>query len=86
MNRRGFLRGLVMAATAVALAPAIELLQEPETPCGGLMWHIENTHNTVTYEPLTMEKLDEVVKYLETKEYLEEIFLFGRTEIHHRKP
>lgn len=38
MNRRGFLRGLVMAATAVALAPAVNLLSEPQTPAQTLIF------------------------------------------------
>lgn len=79
MNRRGFLRGFGLLVASVALAPAIDLLAEPETPCGGLIWQIQNSGTTVPYEPLTIAKLEEVLRILESQPPAEHIIYFSKS-------
>lgn len=51
---------------AVALAPAVKLLQEEETICGGLLWQIKNSGNRVTYNANpTLADFDEMIRTLD---------------------
>jgi hypothetical protein len=78
MNRRGFLGRFGMALAAVAMAPALDLLAEPETPCGGIMWHLKASGNTVTYEALTMADFDRVIKVLNSQSPTEVVYFTTR--------
>ena len=69
MNRRGFLGKICLALAGIAVAPAVNLLAEPETICGGLIWQIQQLGTTATYRPLTYDDLLSVIEMLNRKDY-----------------
>jgi hypothetical protein len=80
VNRRGFLRSLFLGAAAVALAPAIDLLGEPKTPCGGgLLQYIQENAVQTTYREMTYEDLKEVCRRLDSMEPPEDLLVYGGT-------
>lgn len=84
MNRRGFLGRITLALAAVAIAPAIELLAQPETPCsGGLLWQIENSGQTIEYTgEITMTDFNNLIKALDTPEPVQQpVMFFSRTSM-----